>query len=87
MAVIDSVVLWYFRRRLARCRRPGDAVDRFADRVVALLSQEIERRNRLHIGWDAELRARDNVAAERLRRDLALQQFQVLTPKNRIQLQ
>ena len=57
--LFDRILLSAVRWRLARFRRLGDGADSFADHVVGLLSQEMERRNRLYTGWDAQVRMRD----------------------------
>lgn len=51
--VIDRILLWLVARRLARFR-PGGA-DAFADGLLGALSAEMARRNRLYVGWDAQL--------------------------------
>ena len=54
--VIDAILL-AVRWRLARFR-PGGA-DAFADGLLGALSAEMARRNRLYVGWDAQLRDRE----------------------------
>ncbi len=72
----DCIILFAIRRRLARYRRPRDGGDSFAEGVIAVLSKEIERRNRLLDGWDIEFRQREAAAAERRLRAKAVEQFQ-----------
>ncbi len=50
--MLDRLLLRFIERRLARFRRPGDAADRFADRLIRLLSAEVERRDEWHRGWN-----------------------------------
>jgi hypothetical protein len=63
--VIDAILL-AVRWRLARFR-PGGA-DAFADGLLGALSAEMARRNRLYVGWDAQLcdrEARRQIAVRR----------------------
>ena len=73
---LDQIALLYVRWRLARFRRRGDRADRFGDRLIALLSAEIERRNGRYERWDAEDRRAAEDAAERERRQTAIERFQ-----------
>ena len=42
--MIDHVLLWLVRRRLARYRRRGDSADKLGDQLIQVLSAEIARR-------------------------------------------
>ncbi len=81
--ILDSVLLALVSRRLAGFRKRGDSADRFSDGLVALLSAEIERRNKLFAGWDAELKAAEAERAERTRRALAAEKFQSFEPEEK----
>jgi hypothetical protein len=86
--MLDSVLLALVSRRLARFTRRSDFADRFADGLMAALSAEMERRNRLLAGWDAERTEAERTAAECARRAAAEKQFQSFEPgENRLRLQ
>jgi hypothetical protein len=88
MKILDYILLSAVRWRLARYRRLGDAADRFGDCLVAALSAEIERRNKLLAGWDAERTEAERTAAECAGRAAAEKQFQSFEPgENRLRLQ
>lgn len=78
--ILDRVLLWLVRLRLARFRNAGDAADRFGDALIGLLSGEIERRKRLYADWTAG-------AADRARRRLAVEQFKGFASDERARLQ
>jgi len=54
--VLDRIVLAYVLWRLERFQKIGDLADRFADRLAAMLADEVKRRNVMLTGWDADLR-------------------------------
>ena len=86
--ILDSVLLALVSRRLAGFRKRGDFADRFADCLTAALQAEIERRNRLLAGWDAELEAAKATAAAARRAREAVEKFQSFEPeKDRLRLQ
>jgi hypothetical protein len=87
MKILDCILLSAVRWRLARCRRAGDAADRFGDCLVATMEAEIRRRNLRLAGWAAERRGSERSAAERARRDAAVQNFQNFERENRLKLQ
>jgi hypothetical protein len=82
--IFDWVAVSYIRRRLAAFRKRGDFADKFGDRLVALLAAEIERRNRLIDGWDAENRRE---ASEQARRQAVIEQFESFKPSDGLRLQ
>jgi hypothetical protein len=81
--ILDSIVLAYIRRRLARFRKRGDIADRFADRLTRVLWAEMQRRDKLLAGWDAD----EHAAAERERRAAAVENFQSFEPGDGLRLQ
>lgn len=80
----DWIAVFYIRRRLARFRKRGDIADKLGDRLVALLSAEIDRRNALMDGWNAEARREE---AERTRRQAAIERLESFEPGDRLRLQ
>jgi len=76
LSLSDRALLAVVRRRLARFRKPGDGGDRLADALVQLISGEVERRNRLYEGWDAEARKKRAREAEAEMRQVAFQSFE-----------
>lgn len=75
LASLDRLLLAIVRGRLAHFRRPGDRADRLGDRLIALLSREIARRNTELAGWDAEIRRHEQTAADRELRAAAEREY------------
>jgi hypothetical protein len=80
--IVDRIVFALVSRRLARFRRRGDPADTFADALIAALTGEMARRNRLIDGWEAERRRADAAAMRGERIAYAIEQFKSFESEN-----
>jgi hypothetical protein len=73
MKALDRLVLKYVLWRLERFEKIGDVADKFADRLAALLADEVKRRNVMLAGWADGLKAaeRDQVIRELFQQELS----------------
>ena len=76
--LFDKIVLACIRRRLDDFRTQKDSSDRFADKIIALLQDEIQRRNRLYDGWDKKRQREIELIVDEARRQMAQERFERL---------
>jgi len=73
MRVIDKFVFAYILWRLERFQKIGDLADKFADRLAALLADEVKRRDAMLAGWADGLKVteREQVIQQLFKQELS----------------